>query len=361
MSLWQVQSGSPEKVKETKLALEGKLEQDLEDWIAADPQMLGEPLFVIGRQVLVTGVKDKLDLLALDPNGKAVIVELKRGTLKDPVDMQSLRYASYISRWKFKDFETTAKGYLGGDPDFNFLDAYEQFCSDHLDEDEETPTPNQDQRIIIVGGQVRDKLGSVALWLREHKIDIKVIEIKVFRQGESLLVEPITIVPTPVGKFDEVGGGSGETATKPWKEDGMAWHLEKRCNPTARTMLEQLLSVLETIPELEGPSWAQKHYVSFQYQGTSCLKVITYPKMLQVNLSVVKGTITAEAAAQRLSVEVFQSDGTISDKFALASSVDVNDKKAKDLIKIRCKEEFKFGDTFVGFVRECLALGAPEE
>ena len=360
MGLWQIQSGSPKNVQETNLRLEGKLEQDLEDWIAADPQILGEPLFVIGRQILVKGVRDKLDLLALDPNGKAVIIELKRGTLKDPVDMQALRYASYISRWKFADFETTAKGYLGGDPDFNFLDAYERFCSDHLDEFDETPTPNPDQRIVIVGGEVREKLGSVALWLREHKIDIKVIEIKVFRQGESVLVEPITIVPTPVGKFDDVGSGTDDAA-KPWKEDGVVWHLEKRCNPSARAMLEHLLSALEAIPELDGPSWAQKYYVSFQHQGTSCLKVITFPKMLQVNLSVAKGTVTAEAAAERLGVEVFESKRTISDKFALASSVDVDNKKARDLIKIRCKEGFQFGDTFVDLVRECLALETPGE
>jgi len=47
-------------------------------------------------------------LLALDLLGNAVIIELKKGKPKDPVDMQGLRYASYISKWKFDDFESRA-------------------------------------------------------------------------------------------------------------------------------------------------------------------------------------------------------------------------------------------------------------
>jgi len=36
--------------------------------------------------------------------------------------MQALRYASYISKWRFEDFESLARNFMGkiGDPEFNF-------------------------------------------------------------------------------------------------------------------------------------------------------------------------------------------------------------------------------------------------
>ena len=58
---------------------------------------------VFGRQVIIPDTKDRLDLLAVDPRGSITVIELKRGQLKDPVDVQSLRYASYVSKWRFQD------------------------------------------------------------------------------------------------------------------------------------------------------------------------------------------------------------------------------------------------------------------
>ena len=158
MAIWKITDTGPAKIPETRLKEEKFLEEHLENWIVADPSLLGESLLVIGRQVLIPDTKDRLDLLAVDPQGNAVIIELKRGHLKDPVDIQALRYASYVSKWQFEDFENQARNFLGkvADPDFNFNGMYEAFCEDAgIDE---IPTLNQDQRVIIVGSSVRDKL-----------------------------------------------------------------------------------------------------------------------------------------------------------------------------------------------------------
>src|SRR5918997_4392856 len=122
MTLWKIKHNRPQKINETNLPREKLLEENLENWIALDPSLLGEPLLIIGRQVLIPDTKDRLDLLALDPQGVAAVIELKRGHLKDPVDVQALRYASYVSKWRFEEFENLARNYFGkaGDPDFNF-------------------------------------------------------------------------------------------------------------------------------------------------------------------------------------------------------------------------------------------------
>ena len=128
MPIWKITERGPTKIPETKFKQEKLLEEKLEDWIVADPTILGEPLLVIGRQVLIPDTRDRLDILAVDPLGNAVIVELKRGHLKDPVDVQALRYASYISKWRFEDFENQARNFFGkvGDPDFNFNSLYDR-------------------------------------------------------------------------------------------------------------------------------------------------------------------------------------------------------------------------------------------
>jgi hypothetical protein len=172
MGLWKITDEGPQPVQETKFKQEKIVEEKLEDWICSDGTILGEPLFVIGRQVMIPDTKDRLDILALDPQGNAVIIELKRGKLKDPVDMQALRYASYISKWKYSEFETTAQNYFGkmGDPEFNFNSLYEAFCeSAGVDE---VPDINVAQRVIIVGSSFREKLGSVAVWLCDEAMDI---------------------------------------------------------------------------------------------------------------------------------------------------------------------------------------------
>ena len=69
MAIWKITPKGPVKVQETRPKREHLLEAHLEDWIESDPGLLGEPLLIIGRQVTIPDVKDRLDLLAIDPQG----------------------------------------------------------------------------------------------------------------------------------------------------------------------------------------------------------------------------------------------------------------------------------------------------
>jgi RecB family endonuclease NucS len=72
--LWKVAGTQLQPVAVTAL----DQEQRLEDWIAADPSILGMELAIIGRQVQ-TAFGGRVDLLALDSEGNCVALELKRG------------------------------------------------------------------------------------------------------------------------------------------------------------------------------------------------------------------------------------------------------------------------------------------
>ena len=352
MPLWKITDKGPSKVKETKFKQEKLLEEHLEDWIAADPSILGEPLLVFGRQEIIPDTKDRLDLLAVDPHGSIVVIELKRGQLKDPVDMQSLRYASYVSKWRFEDFENVARNYFGkvADAEFNFNEMFESFCAESGIDD--LPDLNQDQRIIIVGSAVREKLGSVALWLRDHSIDIKLIEVQAYKDGDDLFIEPATIVPMAVSRFVSVGKKGPED--HPWSTDGKTWHLEKRCSPKTKEKFLEFDQILQNEFDLEGPKWAQKYYVSYSVNNYHWLRVHTKPKTLVLDFQVKANVFKTEDLAKRLGVADFDVDNSLTEKFAMPSSVFVKNRSAtSDRILLRAKEDFDFNsEAFTEFLKD---------
>ncbi|GAB4358967.1 MAG: hypothetical protein Kow006_27770 [Gammaproteobacteria bacterium] len=351
MPIWKIDEKGPTKLPETKLKQEKLLEEHLEDWIVADSSILGEPLLVIGRQVLIPDTKDRLDVLAIDPQGNAVVIELKRGKLSNPVDVQALRYASYISKWTFEDFENQARNFLGkvDDTDFNFNELYEAFCEDSgVDE---IPILNQDQRMIIVGSSVRDKLGTVAVWLREHGIDIKVIEVQVYKEGDTVLLQPTTIVPFQVKRFADTGRIRPEGA--PWVVDGKEWHLQKRCSAKTRELFEKLDKILQESFELDGPRWNQKYYVAYRVKNYNWLAVITRSSTLRLHFLIKAGSLKAEDIAKQLDIVKFDEEDSLSEKLNLPSSVVIkNINESTDRVILRVKEDFNLeSESFLHFLK----------
>jgi RecB family endonuclease NucS len=68
-----------------------------EDWLEANPKgsVEGQQLMVIGRQV-TTNLGSSIDLAAIDRQGDAVVVELKRGRTPRETLAQALEYASFV-------------------------------------------------------------------------------------------------------------------------------------------------------------------------------------------------------------------------------------------------------------------------
>lgn len=357
MSIWKIHGNAPQKVTSTTLSDEKLLEQHLEDWVAADTSMLGEPLLVIGRQVVVPEINDRLDLLALDLQGNAVIIELKRGKLSDPVDMQALRYASYISKWEFADFEQQAAAYFGGGDgtDFNFNEVFENFCTEAGSED--IPDLNSDQRVIIVGSEVRERLGSVALWLRDHSIDIKVIEIELFREMESLFIQPRVVIPLPVSRFSSTGKSRKTAPSKPWLSDGQKWHLEKRCSAETKQMVLDLDQIIKNrFEDVDGPRWGQKLYVAYRISNFNWMVVGTFSKLLRLRFMVSGGRFSENGLAARLGLQIFDEDDSLADKLALSSSVGIRKKNSCDVVLLRVRKEFDLNNPqFLAFLSEAHA------
>lgn len=104
--LWQIGKSGPRRVKDGKL----KLEEHLEAWIVADPDLLQVGLTVIARQLVVEA--GRIDLLALDPAGRLVVAEIKRGTLYRETVAQGLDYAECINSLPADELAAKCDEYL---------------------------------------------------------------------------------------------------------------------------------------------------------------------------------------------------------------------------------------------------------
>jgi hypothetical protein len=136
---------------------------DLQEFIFNSPEQffaeVGEDLFVVGKEIQPSQViQDRIDLLAVDHEGNAVIVELKRGNDKLQL-LQAVAYAGMIAKWKASDF-------LG------LLDAGRQEkLADFLNVDPEEI--NHEQRIILIAEAYDYEVLVGAEWLHNtYELDI---------------------------------------------------------------------------------------------------------------------------------------------------------------------------------------------
>lgn len=271
--LWKVQGKEIVKLPETTLEDEEALERDLEGWVKSDPELLDETLLIIGQQVSVESVHDALDLLAVDTSGRPVIIEIKRGKVKDSADFQALKYASYISGWNYESFETQAKKFYdlpehqellkqalrSDEAEFtNLTQILDEFC----DEDTEL---NLDQRMVLVGRGIDEKTTSVLAWLREKGVDIKFVDVRLVKDEDGVYLVPRVVVRVvvPPPTLEKVGTGPLR-AEDPWKKDGRGWHRGTRCSPQSAQLLENLVELFEDLEHVEDVSWNQKHYVAIR-------------------------------------------------------------------------------------------------
>ena len=118
--------------------------RDIQEWVAANPGILGEDLLIIGKEFSGFDLtNERLDLLAVDLDGKLVIIELKRDDTGTDVHWQAIKYASY-----FKRADADAIIGMMADYDNGSQEDPEARLLKHLGADDLNAL-NNDQRIIL--------------------------------------------------------------------------------------------------------------------------------------------------------------------------------------------------------------------
>ncbi|MCL0055903.1 endonuclease NucS, partial [Dehalococcoidia bacterium] len=156
------------------------LEKEFEDWITSDSSLLQEGLTIVGRQLRVAG--GILDLLALDIQGRWVIIELKRSRLRREVLIQAIDYASSISEMGDDEIERLLL------PDIsNFGDS--EGLSQRIQQQLELEKNGEREITILVGGAgIEPGLERIIGYLERFDFPITTVSFQLFDGPGGLLL-----------------------------------------------------------------------------------------------------------------------------------------------------------------------------
>ncbi len=183
LCLWHIREQVPSRLSHTDV----KLEKHLESWIENDPELLQGGLTVVGRQVhLIGGIAD---LLALDTQGRWVVIEVKRGTIYRDAIVQVLDYAASIGELPGTKLREIVDTYLTsrGDRLDKVLDLHQE-SQIFSDEDREV-------KLIVVGTGRESGVQRVIKFLAERSnLDVSLVSFQVFAlaNGENILGRELT-------------------------------------------------------------------------------------------------------------------------------------------------------------------------
>ncbi len=172
-----------------------KERDDLQQMIKNSPDAffneMGEKLLLIGEEIRPADfVDDRIDLLALDQDGSAVVIELKRGANKLQL-LQALSYAAMVSKWEVdRVYEERLK--LTGQPTEDVESEIEEFITESID------NVNAAQRIILMAEGFDYEVLATAEWLTDYyEMDIRCYRLKLSAEESEEFLSCTCIYPPP--------------------------------------------------------------------------------------------------------------------------------------------------------------------
>ena len=199
MALYRVDEadGSLSEIPETSLSGEGMKERgDLQRWLRDNPDALEDGLFVLAEEYGEWADSSRrIDLLALDQNGRLVVIELKRdeGAF---MDLQAIRYAAMVAHMTLDRAVVAHEHYLSARGIEG--DAREQIFEHLAVEDGTEPEIESTKpRILLAARDFPRELTTSVLWLRDSGIDIRCVRLLPYRVGDVLVLDVTQVVPLP--------------------------------------------------------------------------------------------------------------------------------------------------------------------
>ncbi len=162
--------------------------KDIEKWVIESPELLGEDLLIITTEYdKFDKTKERLDLLALDRNGKLVVVELKRDDSGRRVELQALKYAAYCSTMTLTDIVKLRVQFVGRLINGRTEEDVENEVLGFINNDEFEKLDDK-PRIILVAKEFRPEVTASVLWLRTFGVDIACVKLTPYKIDDLKLV-----------------------------------------------------------------------------------------------------------------------------------------------------------------------------
>ena len=199
-------------------------------------------MLVIGKEFSgFDRTNERLDLLAVDADGKLVVIELKRDNSGTDAHWQAIKYASYLQRASAEDIVRMLADYAK----VSESDATDRLLQ-HLNADDLNAL-NNDQRIILASHRFAPEVTSAALWLNEKAPGedlITCIQLIPYQDGQDgpLYIQANTIIPVPGVDDYIIRIGDPSSGYRPAVEKGStrAQTIAKRYNDDVSRFLRRV-------------------------------------------------------------------------------------------------------------------------
>ena len=169
----------------------------LQEWLVRMPDALGEELLIVQKEFDgFAETHERLDLLALDREGRLVVVENKLDDSGRDVVWQALKYVAYCSSLKKTEIVDIYQSYLdrwsaGADAVTNLCEflGVEEF-------DDVVLNPGNEQRLVLIAANFRKEVTATVLWLLGQGVRAQCFRVVPYSFGEELFIDLRQIIPT---------------------------------------------------------------------------------------------------------------------------------------------------------------------
>ena len=173
----------------------------LQEWLAHTPEALGEDLLIVQKEFAgFDDTNERLDLLALDKDGRLVVIENKLDDSGRDVVWQALKYASYCSSLKKDQIVEIFQLYLNSHPVNGVTLVAHEVLSEFFggkEFEEIKINPSNEQRLILVAANFRKEVTSPALWLLGYGIRLQCFKVSLYESEGALFLNVEQIIPPP--------------------------------------------------------------------------------------------------------------------------------------------------------------------
>lgn len=182
-------------------------EAQLEEMIVRAPQILSPQWMLIGRQEN-TGYGGRIDLLAIQPDGSLVLIELKRNRTPRELVAQALDYATWVEKLTADRIVQIYQRFSNGG---NLAEAFQKFFGAPLDEE----NLNSSHIIVLVAAELDDATERIITYLSDRDISINAILFQVFQHGDARLLSRVWLIDP--GETQVNAASTSQSAEKePW-------------------------------------------------------------------------------------------------------------------------------------------------
>lgn len=173
-----------------------KERENLQEWIANNPECLGEELLIIQKEFNgFNDTNERLDLLALDKQGNLVVIENKLDDSGKDVVWQVLKYVSYCSSLSKQNIIDIYQQFLNKSSKHEIAEENLSEYFQNIELKELKLNQGSSQRIILIAANFRKEVTSTILWLMNYKIRAQCFKVTPYKHDLKLYLDIEQIIP----------------------------------------------------------------------------------------------------------------------------------------------------------------------